>query len=222
MSRLSPALAVLGAAVVLAPSQARTPPKAPAGAPAAMRVSLYYVAVEGDYPAGRDGVFLDARGRVLYRSSKAFLAAASVEGSARTAGGRSLAFDPENPRGGWAATAQPYGLDALGCPLVPYRTAAAPSWMPLGTRLYIPETVGLPLPNGARHDGYWYATDRGVGIEATGSTSSCAWARRPCARASGSGSTTSSPSTSASSAAFTAARAGRRRPSAEPARQMPV
>lgn len=161
MSRLSPALAVLGAAVALGPSHARTPHEAPA----VMRVSLYYVAVEGDYPAGRDGVFRDARGRALYRSSKAFLEAASIEGSARTAGGLSLAFDPENPGHGWAATAQPFGLDALGCPLAPYRTVAAPPWMPLGTRLYIPETVGLPLPNGGRHDGYWYATDRGVGIE---------------------------------------------------------
>lgn len=161
MSRLSRALALLGAAAAIAPSQARTPLQSGA----TLRASLYYVAVEGDYPAGRDGVFRDARGGVLHRGSRAFLTAAAIEGSARTARGMSLTFDPENPARGWSTTAEPYGLDALGCPLAPYRTVAAPRWMPLGTRLYIPETVGLPLPDGRRHDGYWYATDRGVGIE---------------------------------------------------------
>ncbi|HKR88200.1 MAG TPA: 3D domain-containing protein [Phenylobacterium sp.] len=161
MSRLSPALALLGAAAVIAPSQARIPSERGA----TLRASLYYVAVEGDYPAGRDGVFRGARGEVLHRGSRAFLQAASVEGSARTARGVSLTFDPEHPARGWSTTLEPYGLDALGCPLAPYRTVAAPKWMPLGTRLYIPETVGLPLPDGRRHDGFWYATDRGVGIE---------------------------------------------------------
>lgn len=161
MSRLSPVLALVVAAATIAPSRARTPLESGA----VLRASLYYVAVEADYPPGRDGVFRDARGDVLYRGSSAFLEGASIEGSARTAHGASLSFDPENPANGWSATTEPFGLDAIGCPLVPYRTVAAPTWMPLGTRLYIPETVGLPLPDGRRHDGYWYATDRGVGIE---------------------------------------------------------
>lgn len=130
-----------------------------------MRSSLYYVALERDYPQGRDGLFRDDEGRVLYRASRAYLAAAQVEGSAKTAGGATLVFDPANPREGWRWSGTPYGLDALGCPLVPYRTVAVPHGIPLGTVLYIPETVGLKLPDGARHDGVWYATDRGVGIE---------------------------------------------------------
>ena len=93
------------------------------------------------------------------------MAAASIEGAARTAAGRLLVFDPETPRQGWAWSAAPSGIDARDCPLVPYRTAAVPRWIPLGARLYIPETVGLPLPDGRRHDGYWYATDRGLGID---------------------------------------------------------
>jgi 3D (Asp-Asp-Asp) domain-containing protein len=155
--RLLAALALLAAQVS----------SAPASAPAAskFRVSLYYVALEGDYPVSREGAFRDARGRALYRASPAFVAAASVEGSARTASGRSLMFDPQHPREGWAWSAEPFGVDARDCPLLPYRTAATPPWIPLGARLYIPETVGLLLPGGRRHDGYWYATDRGVGIE---------------------------------------------------------
>jgi 3D (Asp-Asp-Asp) domain-containing protein len=130
-----------------------------------LRVSLYYVAVEPDYPASSRDAFRDARGRALYRASTEFVAAAAIEGAARTAAGRLLVFDPEHPGQGWGWSANPFGVDALDCPLIPYRTAAVPRWIPLGARLYIPETVGLPLPDGRRHDGYWYATDRGVGIE---------------------------------------------------------
>jgi 3D (Asp-Asp-Asp) domain-containing protein len=30
--------------------------------------------------------------------------------------------------------------------------------------LFIKETVGLPMPDGSVHDGYWFATDVGGGI----------------------------------------------------------
>ncbi len=148
-------------------------PLRPASAPATLapvlserlRVSLYYVAVEGDYPASGGDAFRDARGHPLYHASPEFVAAAAIEGAARTAAGRLLVFDPEDPGQGWAWSRAPFGVDALDCPLIPYRSAAVPPWIPLGARLYIPETVGLPLPNGRRHDGYWYATDRGVGID---------------------------------------------------------
>ena len=30
--------------------------------------------------------------------------------------------------------------------------------------LFIKETVGLPMPDGSRHDGYWYASDVGGAI----------------------------------------------------------
>jgi 3D (Asp-Asp-Asp) domain-containing protein len=152
--RLAAPFAVAAAPATLAP-----------GSDERLRVSLYYVAFEPDYGAAHgDGAFRDARGRPLYHASQAFVAAASVEGSARTEQGRLLVFDPERPGRGWAWSAQPFGLDARDCPLIPYRTAATPPWLPLGTVLYIPETVGLPLPGGRRHDGYWYATDRGLGI----------------------------------------------------------
>ena len=32
------------------------------------------------------------------------------------------------------------------------------------TILFIKETVGLPMPDGRRHDGYWYASDVGGAI----------------------------------------------------------
>jgi 3D (Asp-Asp-Asp) domain-containing protein len=152
--RLLAPLPLVAAPATLAPANAER-----------LRVSLYYVADESDYPSSGGDAFRDARGQPLYHASSQFVAAAAIEGAARTAAGRLLVFDPEHPGQGWAWSKAPFGVDALDCPLIPYRTAAVPPWIPLGARLYIPETVGLPLPDGRRHDGYWYATDRGVGID---------------------------------------------------------
>jgi 3D (Asp-Asp-Asp) domain-containing protein len=56
-------------------------------------------------------------------------------------------------------------LDSLGCKVVPMRTAAVDGKsLPRHTVLFIKETVGLPMPDGSRHDGYWYASDVGGAI----------------------------------------------------------
>ena len=40
------------------------------------------------------------------------------------------------------------------------RTVAVdPKVIPRRTVLFIKETVGLPMPDGSTHDGYWYASD---------------------------------------------------------------
>jgi 3D (Asp-Asp-Asp) domain-containing protein len=55
--------------------------------------------------------------------------------------------------------------DSLGCKVVPMRTAAVDGVdIKRRTVLFIKETVGLPLPGGGAHDGYWYASDLGGGI----------------------------------------------------------
>ncbi len=57
-------------------------------------------------------------------------------------------------------------LDSLGCQVVAMRTAAVDSRLiPRRTVLFIRETVGMPTPDGARHDGYWYASDVGGAIK---------------------------------------------------------
>lgn len=57
-------------------------------------------------------------------------------------------------------------LDSLGCKVVAMRTAAVDrSVVPRRSVLYIKETVGMPMPDGSRHDGYWYASDVGGGIK---------------------------------------------------------
>ncbi len=63
--------------------------------------------------------------------------------------------------GGGGAT----GNDSLGCRPIAMRTIATdPRVIPRRTRVFIRETVGMRMPNGAVHDGYWYASDTGGAI----------------------------------------------------------
>jgi 3D (Asp-Asp-Asp) domain-containing protein len=75
---------------------------------------------------------------------------------------------------GWSLKATLYhagakgvgALDSLGCKVVAMRTAAVDKTLiPKGSILYIPQTVGLKMPDGSVHDGYWYASDTGGAIK---------------------------------------------------------
>jgi 3D (Asp-Asp-Asp) domain-containing protein len=58
------------------------------------------------------------------------------------------------------------GRDSLGCRLAPMRTVAVdPKVFPRHSVLFIKETVGLRMPDGSAHDGYWYASDIGGAIK---------------------------------------------------------
>ncbi len=57
-------------------------------------------------------------------------------------------------------------MDSLGCRVAAMRTVAVdPKIIPRRTVLFIKETVGLPMPDGGTHDGYWYASDIGGAIK---------------------------------------------------------
>ena len=57
-------------------------------------------------------------------------------------------------------------IDSLGCRVVAMRTAAVDKRLiPKGSILYIKETVGMRMPDGSTHDGYWYASDTGGAIK---------------------------------------------------------
>lgn len=57
-------------------------------------------------------------------------------------------------------------LDSLGCRVVPMRTIAVDkNVIPRRTVIFIKETVGLAMPDGKPHDGYWYASDVGGAIK---------------------------------------------------------
>ena len=56
--------------------------------------------------------------------------------------------------------------DSLGCKLVPMRTVAVdPKVTPRHSILFIKATVGMKMPDGSVHDGYWYASDVGGAIK---------------------------------------------------------
>ncbi len=57
-------------------------------------------------------------------------------------------------------------FDSLGCKVAAMRTVAVdPKVIPRRTVIFIKETVGLPMPDGGKHDGYWYASDIGGAIK---------------------------------------------------------
>ncbi|HSV04102.1 MAG TPA: 3D domain-containing protein [Phenylobacterium sp.] len=57
-------------------------------------------------------------------------------------------------------------LDSLGCKVVAMRTVAVDrTLIPKRSILFIKETVGMKLPDGSTHDGYWYASDTGGAIK---------------------------------------------------------
>lgn len=57
-------------------------------------------------------------------------------------------------------------LDSLGCKVVAMRTAAVDKTLiPRRSVLFIKETVGMKMPDGQIHDGYWYASDVGGAIK---------------------------------------------------------
>jgi len=57
-------------------------------------------------------------------------------------------------------------LDSLGCKVVAMRTVAVDRKL-IAPRsvLFIKETVGLKMPDGTAHDGFWYASDVGGAIK---------------------------------------------------------
>ncbi len=57
-------------------------------------------------------------------------------------------------------------LDSLGCKVVAMRTVAVDrNLIPTHSILFIKETVGMKMPDGSTHDGYWYASDTGGAIK---------------------------------------------------------
>ena len=132
-----------------------------------LRNSQYYLALESDYDLGdRKGLFYGIDGEVIYRGSSTFKGKASIEGSAKLLDGRVLNY---STRVGneirWEVTDAPYGL-GVRCPLIALRSAAVdPEMIALNSIIYISETKGMLLAEGARHDGIWYAMDIGGAIK---------------------------------------------------------
>jgi 3D (Asp-Asp-Asp) domain-containing protein len=130
--------------------------------------TYYYTPRETDYPAkSKTAKILDKSGKVIARVSPEFMESLKIEGSGVLKDGRVIGFAgikddvrhyyiiPDNVSRG-----------THGCVLEPFHILAVdPKVIPLGTIIRIPETIGMPLPNGKKHDGIWRAEDVGSAIK---------------------------------------------------------
>ena len=110
---------------------------------------------------------LAMNGKELEKVRPAFKHQLDIEGSGRLRDGRVVNFATkrDNTWRYFVVKDNDFGVAANGDALVPFRTIAVdPSVIPLGTVLYIPELVGIKLPDGTTHDGYVLAHDTGQGI----------------------------------------------------------
>jgi 3D (Asp-Asp-Asp) domain-containing protein len=147
------------------PLERPDPPASPddKGTMLKLRATLYMIALESDFPAGEDASFLTSDGTVLHKTSKAFLSAAALQGTAQLSDGRILMIDGRRkgpPR--WKISPHGYAVGFSGCKLVPFRSVAVDRRIvPMGSQLHIEATRGMKLPDGKLHDGVWYAVDTG-------------------------------------------------------------
>jgi 3D (Asp-Asp-Asp) domain-containing protein len=133
-----------------------------------------------DYDGPSVSLF-DAQCRPLAQVPRAFHDTLCVQGSGSLASGRTVSFARRDcacartcPRSGQKicfaeldAKAFPWGRGAAGTAITPLRSVAVDiRVIPLGTPLFIPEFVGLPLDarGGGAHDGCFIAEDRGIKV----------------------------------------------------------
>lgn len=145
----------------------------PVGPHRGFKLSFYWLAWESEYANEpydtdiytRDGFFLG-------RFPRTFVFELKLEGSGILRDGRVVNYDGECGYGVGTCFRQvdplehPLGMGGQGRPLEPYRSVAIdPRYIPIGTPLYIPELVGIQMPDGSRHDGCVRADDTGGHIK---------------------------------------------------------
>ena len=113
-------------------------------------------------------------GPVPYEQVVAMERAAELAETERMAAIAAEAAEFANEDADWRLSARLYhaggggatGNDSLGCRPIAMRTVAIdPRVVPRRTRLFIRETVGMEMPDGTLHDGFWYASDTGGAIK---------------------------------------------------------
>jgi 3D (Asp-Asp-Asp) domain-containing protein len=140
-----------------------------------LKPTFYWVAMETEDGQVRNKELKDMDGNVLARVSQKFWSAIRLEGTGKLLDGRVINYKgrvempdgskeiryvvcpPEAPYG--------YGYENRYI-LAPFRSVAVdPRVVPIGSRVFIPKAVGMPLPDGSIHDGYFEAVDIGDAIQ---------------------------------------------------------
>ncbi len=137
------------------------------------RLSFYWIAYESDYAnEAYDTSIYTRSGFYIGSFPSAFVFELKLEGSGILRDGRILNYDGECDYGmgtcfkTLALDQHPLGAGVQGRPLVPFRSIAVdPRFIPIGATVYVPELVGVLLPDGTRHDGCLRADDMGGAIK---------------------------------------------------------
>jgi hypothetical protein len=145
----------------------------PISANEGFRLSFYWLAYESEYAnEAYDTAIYTREGYFIGRYPSAFVFELKLEGSGILRDGRVLNYDGECSYGiGTCFRAldlaeQPLGRGVQNRPLEPFRSIAVdPRYIPIGATVYVPELVGVQLPDGTRHDGCLRADDQGGAIK---------------------------------------------------------
>jgi 3D (Asp-Asp-Asp) domain-containing protein len=140
-----------------------------------LKPTFYWVAMETEDGQARNKELKDMDGNVLARVSQKFWSAIRLEGTGKLLDGRVLNYKGrvEMPDGSReiryvvCPPEAPYGYGYENrYALVPFRSVAVdPRVVPIGSRVFIPKAVGIELPDGSVHDGYFDAIDIGDAIQ---------------------------------------------------------
>jgi 3D (Asp-Asp-Asp) domain-containing protein len=145
----------------------------PVGQKEGFRLSFYWLAYESDYGnEAYDTPIYTRQGYYIGSFPSAFVFELKLEGSGVLRDGRILNYDGECNYGmgtcfkTLALEQHPLGAGVQGRPLEPFRSIAVdPRYIPIGAPVYVPELVGITMPDGTRHDGCLRADDMGGAIK---------------------------------------------------------
>ena len=137
------------------------------------RLSFYWLAYEAEYANEEyDTAIFTRQGFFIGRYPQAFVYELKLEGSGVLRDGRVLNYDGECNYGigtcfrALEPSEHPLGAGAQGRRLDPFRSIAVdPKYIPLGSPVYVPELVGVTMPDGTLHDGCLRADDVGSAIK---------------------------------------------------------
>lgn len=134
-----------------------------------LKPTFYWVALEENDGQPRDKPLKDKDGNVIATVSAKFLAGLKMEGTGRFLDGRIINFHVRidgEIRWRWCPPSAPYGYGLEDYILKPFKSVAVdPQVVPIPSRIFIPAAVGMRLPDGSIHDGYFEAIDIGAAIQ---------------------------------------------------------
>ncbi len=137
------------------------------------RLSFYWLAYESEYAnEAYDTAIYTKQGYYIGSFPSAFIYELKLEGSGILRDGRILNYDGDCNYGigtcfkTLTLDQHPLGAGVQGRPLEPFRSIAVdPRFIPIGATIYVPELVGVLMPDGTRHDGCLRADDMGGAIK---------------------------------------------------------